>query len=58
METKSLEEEVEGELLQKTPNERAYLSSIMPEARQEGYTCVTGCSNCVSCGSSDYDSRK
>ena len=33
-----------------TTSEAAYLNSMMPQVRQEGYTCVSGCSDCVSCG--------
>ena len=58
METNCLEKEVAKATPQKTANEKAYLSSIMPEARQEGYTCVTGCSDCVSCDGNDYAPRK
>lgn len=57
MGTNCLEKEV-VKATQITANERAYLSSIMPQARQEGYTCVTGCSDCVSCDGNDYDPRK
>ncbi len=54
METNCLEKEVSEVTSQTTANERVYLSSIMPEARQEGYTCVSGCSDCVSCDGNDY----
>ncbi len=30
-----------------------YLSSIADSPRQEGYTCVTGCDECISCGGND-----
>jgi len=42
----------------RTENERAYLNSMMPEVRQEGYTCVSGCSDCASCGGNDYTPKK
>lgn len=58
MEKNCLEKEVAEATLQKTANERAYLSSIMSEARQEGYTCVTGCSECVSCDGNDTYQKK
>ena len=41
-----------------TINEKAYLNSMMPEVRQEGYTCVSGCSDCCSCGGNDYAPMK
>lgn len=41
-----------------TSNEMAYLNSMMPEVRQEGYTCVSGCQDCISCGGNDYLLRK
>ncbi|MCR4284664.1 MAG: hypothetical protein NUV97_01305 [archaeon] len=41
-----------------TAGEEAYLSSMMPEVRQEGYTCVSGCSNCVSCDGNDRYASK
>ncbi len=58
MKTTCLEKEVGESTPKKTANEISYLSSIMPEARQEGYTCVTGCSDCASCGGNDYSPRK
>lgn len=57
MANRCLEKKAEKTSSQKTANERAYLSSIMPEARQEGYTCVTGCSSCVSCDGNGYVPR-
>ena len=36
-----------------TTNERDYLESMAPEVRQEGYTCVSGCSDCCSCDGND-----
>jgi len=53
MEDKSLENKAETVFSTKTANEQEYLNSIMPEARQEGYTCVSGCHECVSCGGND-----
>lgn len=53
MEKRRLESKVKSSPILKSENEIAYLSAIMPEARQEGYTCVTGCSECVSCGGND-----
>lgn len=58
MTNKTLENKAEGVSLVKTTNEKAYLNSMMPEVRQEGYTCVTGCTSCVSCGGNDYTPRK
>jgi len=58
MGTNCLEKEVAEATPKTTANEIAYLSSIMPEARQEGYTCVTGCSDCVSCDGNDYAPQK
>ena len=51
---KTLENKPKGAFLAKTANERTYLNSMMPELRQEGYTCVSGCSECCSCGGNDY----
>jgi hypothetical protein len=42
-----------GEYLKKSSDEEEYLNSMMSSPRQEGYTCVSGCSNCVSCGGND-----
>lgn len=58
MEINCLEKEIAEATPKTTANERAYLSGIMPEARQEGYTCVTGCSDCVSCDGNDYALQK
>jgi|TARA_B100001971_G_C18247844_1_gene575720 hypothetical protein len=49
-----LEDEVAEAVPAKTTNETAYLASMMPEVRQEGYTCVSGCQDCCSCGGNDY----
>jgi len=46
------------ETLEKTANEIVYLNSMMPEVRQEGYTCVSGCKDCISCGGNDYHPKK
>ncbi len=54
MANESLENMSGSEPLVRTANEQAYLESMMPEVRQEGYTCVSGCSNCISCGGRDY----
>ena len=58
MVNKNLENKAKGGVLVKTENETAYLTSMMPEVRQEGYTCVSGCQNCVSCGGNDYAPKK
>lgn len=58
MVNKTLEREAQGAFIVRTSNERAYLNSMMPEIRQEGYTCVSGCQDCVSCGGNDYAPRK
>ncbi|GAG63401.1 unnamed protein product [marine sediment metagenome] len=58
MANKSLESKAKRGSLAKTANEIAYLNSMMPEVRQEGYTCVSGCTDCVSCGGNDYAPRK
>ncbi len=50
----SLETSVGGVSSVKTEGEDTYLNSMMSEARQEEYTCVSGCSNCCSCGGNDY----
>lgn len=42
----------------RTAGEKAYLNSMMPEVRQEGYTCVSGCQDCISCGGNDYRLRQ
>ena len=42
----------------KTASEIAYLNSMMPEVRQEEYTCVSGCTSCISCGGNDYTPTK
>ena len=57
MTNKTLENEV-GDISLMTSNEVSYLKSMMPEVRQEGYTCVTGCVECVSCGGNDYAPRR
>ena len=41
-----------------TAREREYLNSMMPETRQEGYTCVSGCQDCVSCDGNDYSLQR
>lgn len=43
-----------SEALDRSAREAAFLDSMMPETRQEGYTCVSGCDNCCSCGGNDY----
>jgi len=48
---------MENKPLEKTAAEEAYLESMMPETRQEGYTCVSGCNDCVSCGGNDYQPK-
>ena len=58
MREKSLESKAKSGLLVRTANEKAYLNSMMSEAKQEGYTCVSGCANCVSCGGNDYAPTK
>ena len=58
MENKSLENKAKSRLPLKTANERAYLNSMMSEVRQEGYTCVSGCQDCISCGGNDYALKK
>jgi len=58
MENKCLENKVGRTSSTKTTDEKAYLSSMMPEIRQEGYTCVSGCTDCVSCDGNDYAPRK
>ena len=56
MEKNKLETKLQEAIPKKTAEEIEYLSSIMSETRQEGYTCVTGCSECVSCdGNSVYN---
>jgi hypothetical protein len=42
-----------NEHLVKSADEKAYLESMMPNPRQESYTCITGCTSCVSCGGND-----
>ncbi|MFA5061299.1 MAG: hypothetical protein WC494_03215 [Candidatus Pacearchaeota archaeon] len=42
------------DVVEKTPEEIDFLESMMPEVRQEGYTCVSGCQDCVSCDGNDY----
>ena len=54
MTSECLEESVVEGSSTETANETAYLASMMPEVRQEGYTCVSGCQDCVSCGGNDY----
>ncbi len=58
MSSKGLENKTKGMSPPKTTNEKTYLNSMMPEVRQEGYTCVSGCQNCVSCGGNDYFPKK
>ena len=58
MTKKSLESTAKSEFSTKTRNEKAYLNSMMSEVRQEGYTCVSGCQNCISCGGNDYTLTK
>ena len=58
MASKNLTNKLNGILPVKTKNEKAYLTSMMPEVRQEGYTCVSGCKECVSCGGNDYFPQK
>lgn len=53
-----LENKVAKAIPVKTANETAYLTSMMSEVRQEGYTCVSGCTSCISCGGNDYTPRK
>ena len=55
---KTVENKVKGASTIRTANEKAYLTSMMSEVRQEGYTCVSGCKNCVSCGGNDYSPKK
>jgi len=52
MENLALERKVE--VISSTPNERAYLESMMPEIRQEELTPISGCSICYHCASNDY----
>ena len=54
MTKKSLEGKAKSGSPMKTTNEKAYLNSMMSEIRQEGYTCVSGCQSCISCGGNDY----
>jgi len=49
-----LENKVEKAVPVKTTDEKTYLTSMMAEIRQEGYTCVSGCKDCISCGGNDY----
>jgi len=58
MANKGLENKTGVELLVISAGEQAYLSSMMPEVRQEGYTCVSGCQDCVSCGGNDVYALK
>tara|TARA_Y100000310_G_scaffold310951_1_gene356745 strand:- start:3317 stop:3493 length:177 start_codon:yes stop_codon:yes gene_type:complete len=58
MENKTLETKVGKVIPIKTANENAYLASMMDEVRQEGYTCVSGCRDCISCGGNDYRPKK
>ena len=58
MGNKSLENKTKSISSEKTASEKAYLNSMMSETRQEGYTCVTGCSNCISCGGNDLYLKK
>ncbi|MCK5624768.1 hypothetical protein KAI04_02920 [Candidatus Pacearchaeota archaeon] len=51
MAEKTLESNFDKEVSVKTTNENEYLTSMMPETKQESYNCVSGCSNCVPCGS-------
>ena len=44
---------VNGKYFKASDSEKTYLESMMPTPRQEGYTCVTGCKECVSCGGND-----
>jgi len=53
MAEKTLESNFDKEVSVKTTNENAYLGSMMSETNQEGYTCVSGCSNCIPCGGND-----
>lgn len=49
---------MENNPLEKTATEQEYLESMMPETRQEGYSCgVSGCSDCCSCGGNDYQPK-
>jgi len=36
-----------------TPAERDYLLSLKNSSTSKKYSCVTGCTNCVSCGGND-----
>ena len=58
MGNKSLENKTKSMSLAKTANEIAYLNSMMSEVRQEEYTCVSGCQNCISCGGNDVYLKK
>ncbi|MCK5611757.1 hypothetical protein KAR91_58350 [Candidatus Pacearchaeota archaeon] len=57
MTSECLEQSVTEGSSTETANEAKYLKSMMPETRQEGYTCVSGCQDCVSCGGNDYAPR-
>ena len=54
MGNKTLENKAERISFAKTANEEAYLNSMMSEVRQKEYTCVSGCTSCISCGGNDY----
>jgi len=58
MGNKSLENKARSMTSAKTANERAYLNGMMSEVRQEGYTCVSGCQSCISCGGNDFYPKK
>lgn len=58
MANKTLENKTEVISPAKTASEKAYLNSMMPEVRQKGYTCISGCTSCISCGGNDYLPRK
>jgi len=50
---KGVVDTVSGDETARTTGEVAYLNSMMPEVRQQGYTCVSGCSDCASCDGND-----
>jgi len=58
MANKTLENKAKSISLVKTANEKAYIDSMMSEMEQEGYSCVSGCTSCISCGGNDYLPRK
>ena len=43
----------EGNKVSCSSAEEKYLSDVKSSCQSEKYSCVTGCSNCVSCGGND-----